>query len=191
MSPWHLNGDSSLPSVAADGQQYKFLEWPQPFFFPTALIFRENPANVKPHLASITCWQHQQMALLWFLNSKMHFAHQHTHASALLTLNDTFYPTGTFHVATLFPSSLHLTPDFPLQLSKQCSRGFPGIRISLHFRSTSPNRNLSTYYWVFQKYLFIWLCQVIVAALEIFSLHHSIWDLSVAACELLVVTCGI
>ena len=49
----------------------------------------------------------------------MHSSHQHTHASALLTLKDTFYPTGTFHVATLFPSSLYLTLDFPLQLSKQ------------------------------------------------------------------------
>ena len=115
----------------------------------------------------------------------MHFSHQHTHASALLTLNDTFYPTVTFHVATL---SFFIAPHtrFSLAIEKtECSHGFPGIRVSLHFRSMSPNRNLSTYYWVFKKYLFIWLCQVVVAALEIFSLQSSIWDLSVASMQTL------
>ena len=115
----------------------------------------------------------------------MHFSHQHTHASALLTLNDTFYPTVTFHVATL---SFFIAPHtrFSLAIEKtECPHGFPGIRVSLHFRSMSPNRNLSTYYWVFKKYLFIWLCQVVVAALEIFSLQSSIWDLSVASMQTL------
>ena len=42
MSPLHLNGDSSLPSVAADGQQYKFLEWPR-LFFPYCFDFSRKP----------------------------------------------------------------------------------------------------------------------------------------------------
>lgn len=48
----------------------------------------------------------------------MYFLRQCTHISTFLKLADTFYLTGTFHVVALFPSSLHLTPDFPLELSK-------------------------------------------------------------------------
>ena len=118
MSPWHLNGDSSLPSVAADGQQYKFLEWPRPFFSPL-LWFLEKTLPTSNRL-----WPVSPAGSI----SRRHYYDRwiprctlptDTHASALLTLNDPFYPTGTFHVATLFPPSLHLTPDFPLQLSKQ------------------------------------------------------------------------
>ena len=38
-------------------------------------------------------------------------------------------------------------------------------------------------------YLFVWLHQVLVAALRIFSFHGSMQDLLVAACDLLVVAC--